>query len=206
VTTKPYASTHWPVVLLVGLLVGMAWGVNARLWMRFISDDPQFTWTGTLFIVIGFGIVGLTQSGALLGRRAGLRRSRLTALRIGTTAGLLPLGLAAGGPMFPTVILAPLALTHVEWSRRTRLFIGLLALVPVLGVGRIVVGDLSVPRAIVGVLWFLVVYAGLVLGACCSLAPQRDGWRAPRPMRMAGAIGLAAAAALEVLMVAGLEA
>jgi len=206
VTTKAIASRRWPVVLLAGLVAGLAWGVNARLWMRFISDDPEFTWSGTLFIVIGFGIVGLTQSAAFLGRRAGLARSRMTALRIGTTAGLLPLGVAAGGPMFPTVILAPLALTHVEWSRRTRLLIGLVALIPVLGVGRIVVNGLSVPRAVIGVAWFLVVYAGLVLAACCSLAPQRDGWRAPRPMRVVGVVALAAAITFELLMVVGLEA
>ena len=50
------------------------WGICARVWMRFIATDPEFTWAGTLFIVIGFGIAGLGQSGAYLGRRADLRR------------------------------------------------------------------------------------------------------------------------------------
>jgi hypothetical protein len=183
----------------------MAWGVIARLWMRFISDDPEFTWSGTLFIVLGFGVVCLAQSAAYLGRRAELPRSKMTVVRVFTTVGLLPLGAAAGGPMLPTVLLTPLALTHSEWSRRTRLIIGVLALLPVLGVARIVVDGLSIPRAIVGVIWFLVVYAGLVLAACASLAPQRDGWRAPRPARVAGGVAIAIAGALEVLMVAGLQ-
>ena len=91
----------WPVVLVGGLAGGLAWGVFARVWMRFISTDPQFTWNGTLFIVIGFGVAGLAQSAAYLGRRASLRRPQMTALRVATFAGLLPLGMAAGGPAFP---------------------------------------------------------------------------------------------------------
>jgi len=109
-----------PIVLLGGLLGGLAWGINARVWMRFISADPEFSWTGTLFIVIGFGIAGLAQSGAYLGRRAGLRRPPMTVLRVVTFASLLPLGVAAGAPMFPAVVLARLAITHTDRSGRMR--------------------------------------------------------------------------------------
>jgi len=90
-----------PVLLLAGLTGGLAWGVLARLWMRFISTDPEFTWSGTLFIVIGFGIAGLAQSGAYLGRRADLRRPAMTVVRVMSVIGLLPLGMAAGAPCFP---------------------------------------------------------------------------------------------------------
>ena len=100
---RPASSDRvsWPVVLIAGLAGGLAWGVFARVWMRFISTDPQFTWNGTLFIVIGFGLAGLAQSAAFLGRRAHLRRPQMTALRVATFASLLPLGMAAGGPVFP---------------------------------------------------------------------------------------------------------
>jgi hypothetical protein len=195
----------WPIVLLTGLAGGLAWGIVARVWMRFISDDPEFTWSGTLFIVIGFGIAGLGQSVAHLGRRAGLRRSRLTALRVFTTAGLLPLGMAAGGPMFPTVILAPLAITHSDWSRRARLLIGALAVIPVLAVGRIVVGDLPVGRAFAGILWFLIIYSVIVWAARYSLAPQLDGWRAPRPVRVVGGVLAGVAGVAIGVMAVGLE-
>jgi len=160
-----------PIVLLGGLLGGLAWGIFARVWMRFISTDPEFSWSGTLFIVIGFAIVGLTQSGAYLGRRAGLRRSRMTVLRVFTSAGLLPLGVAAGGLAFPTVVLAPLALTHTKWSGRTRLLVGAIALLPVLAIAGILFGDLSALHAGAGFLWFLAVYAGIVWAARFSLAP-----------------------------------
>ena len=192
-----------PVVLLGGLLGGLAWGIVARLWMRFISTDPEFTWTGTLFIVIGFGIAGLGQSGAYLGRRVGLRRSRMTVLRVVTFAGLLPLGMAAGGPMFPTVVLAPIAIAHTEWSGRMRLFVGVIALLPVVAIATILSDDLSTLRAGAGFLWFLAVYAGIIWAARFTLAPQLDGWRAPRAARIGGVAALALVTLLETLFLVG---
>jgi hypothetical protein len=191
---------RWPVVLLGGLAGGLVWGIHARIWMRFISANPEFTWSGTMFIVIGFAVAGLAQSGAYLGRRAGLGRARMTALRVVTFAGLLPLGMAAGGPMFPTIVLAPLAWTHSEWSARKRLVVGVVALLPVLFIARVLLDDLSVARAGAGFLWFLAVYAGIVWAARFTLAPQLDGWRAPRAARVIAAVALA----LVSLLLAGL--
>jgi hypothetical protein len=34
-----------------GLLLGAGWGVLARVWMRLITDDPEFSWAGTLSIL-----------------------------------------------------------------------------------------------------------------------------------------------------------
>lgn len=180
-----------PLVLIGGFLGGAALGVVARIWMRFISTDPGFTWSGTLFIVVGFGVAGLAQSGAYLGRRARLGRRRMTIVRIITFVGLLPLGMAAGGQVFPTVVLAPLAIGHTEWSRRSRALLGLVALVPVVLVGASLNRDLSVLRAIVGFVWFLAIYAVIVWGAGFTLAPQRDGWRLPPRVRVAAAVALA---------------
>jgi hypothetical protein len=202
---EPATGRRFPglVVLLSGLLGGLVWGIDARVWMRFISTDPEFTWTGTLFIVIGFGIGGLAQAGAYLGRRAGLRRSRMTVLRVAAFAGMLPLGMAAGGPMFPTVVLAPLAITHTEWSGRMRLLVGVIALLPVLAIAAILSDDLSALRAGAGFLWFLVVYAGIVWAARFSLAPQLDGWRAPRAARVIGVAALTVVTVLEALFLVG---
>ncbi len=192
-----------PVVLLGGLLGGLVWGIDARLWIRFITTDPEFSWTGTLFIVIGFGIAGLAQSGAYLGRRAGLRRSRMTVLRVVTFASLLPLGMAAGGPMFPAIVLAPLAITHADWSGRMRRLVGAVALIPVVATAGILLEDLSPARALAGTLWFLAVYAGIIWAARITLAPQLDGWRAPRLARVGGVVALALVALLETLFLLG---
>ncbi len=192
-----------PLVLLGGLLAGLAWGIDARIWMRYVSTDPEFTWTGTLFIMIGFGVAGLAQSGAYLGRRAGLRRSRMTMLRVVTFASLVPLGMAAGGPMFPAIVLAPLAIAHTDWSRLMRLIVGVVALIPVAAVATILFDDLPTARAAAGFLWFLVVYAGIFWAARFTLAPQLDGWRAPRAVRILGVAALALVAIAETAFLIG---
>ncbi|HZP97091.1 MAG TPA: hypothetical protein VFC31_12240 [Candidatus Limnocylindria bacterium] len=165
---------------------GLAWGMNARLWMRFISTDPEFTWSGTLFIVIGFGIAGLAQSGAYLGRRANLRRPALTVLRVVAVIGLLPLGGAAGASMFPTIILATLALTQHTWPRWLRGIVAAVALLPALATVLSFFDDLTAVRAVAGAVWFLAIYAGIVWAARSSLGPQEDGWRVPTALRMLG--------------------
>ena len=105
--------------------------------------------------------------------------------------------------MFPTVVLAPLAIAHTEWSGRMRLLVGVIALLPVLAIGTILFDDLSTLRAGGGFLWFLVVCAGIVWAARFSLAPQLDGWRAPRAARVAGVAALTVVAALELLFLVG---
>ena len=178
-------------VLMGGLVGGLAWGMIARLWMRFISTNPEFTWSGTLFIVVGFGIAGLAQSGAYLGRRAKLTRPAMTVLRVVAVIGLLPLGIAAGASMFPTIILATLALTHHTWPRWLRGIVAAVALLPALATALSFFGDLTAIHAVVGAVWFLAIYAGIVWAARSSLGPHEDGWRAPRAVRVLGAVALA---------------
>ena len=107
--------------------------------------------------------------------------------------------------MFPTVVLAPLALTHTAWPRWTRLVVGVLALVPVAAVGSSLFDDLSPPRATVGFLWFLGIYAVIVWAAGFTLAPQPDGWRAPIAVRAVGVAVLALGVVLAAFLAAGLQ-
>ena len=44
---------------LVGLALGAVWGVAARAWMRMVSTSPEFSWSGTLMIVVLGAIFGL---------------------------------------------------------------------------------------------------------------------------------------------------
>ena len=48
---------------------GAVWGVVARAWMRLITEEPEFTWSGTLFIVGLFAVVATVQGCALAVRR-----------------------------------------------------------------------------------------------------------------------------------------
>ena len=43
----------------VGFALGAGWGVLARVWMRLISTSPEFTWAGTLSIVLTAAVIGL---------------------------------------------------------------------------------------------------------------------------------------------------
>jgi hypothetical protein len=193
---------HAPAVfvLIAGLVGGLAWGTIARLWMRYISTSLEFTWSGTLFIIIGFGIAGLAQSGAYLGRRANLARPAMTVLRVVAVIALLPLGVAAGASMFPTIILATLALTHHTWPRWLRGIVAAVAVLPAAATAITFFGDLSLMRAVVGVIWFLAIYAGIIWAARFSLGPQLDGWRIPTAVRVLGVVALAPLILLAILI------
>ncbi len=109
----PVRLARHPVI--GGGLLGLTWGMAIRLWMRFISTDPEFTWSGTGFILGASALVG-----AFLGL-AWWRRSlgrgnwwRLAGLAI------LSLGMGAGVIMLPSVLLGGLALGRSRWNPRLR--------------------------------------------------------------------------------------
>ena len=85
--------------LVMGAGLGLVWGVVARVFMRLLTTDPGFSWSGTLFIL---GLA--TVSGACLGLVHAARvadRSRWWRL-----AALPALALFAG----PGMLLAPAAI------------------------------------------------------------------------------------------------
>jgi hypothetical protein len=93
-----------PRAAALGAVAGAAWGVLARIWMRLISGDPEFSWTGTLTIIgvaalLGFG-VGLVAAA----RRAG--RSRWWTLAV--VPGLI-LFLSPGMLLAPSFFIGSLA-------------------------------------------------------------------------------------------------
>ena len=167
--------------LATGVFGGLALGTIARAWMRLISEDPEFSWSGTLFIVMGFTVFGFTQSLVAAARRRAIRRSRLTALRVVGIAGMLPLFVAAGAVMFPTVIGGGLALARVEWRRITRVVCLVVAAIPVLFVGNDLVGSFgwSVHTA-TGFGGLLAVYATIIWATRFTFARQDHGGRSRR--------------------------
>ena len=54
-----------------GVLVGLAWGVAARGFMRLITTSPEFSWAGTLSIVLLSGVIGGLVALVRLARRSG---------------------------------------------------------------------------------------------------------------------------------------
>ena len=80
----------------LGLALGAAWGVLARVWMRLITTDPAFSWSGTLLIV---GLAALLGAGVGL-VDAALRAGRSRWWRLAVVPGLLLL-------LGPGILLAP---------------------------------------------------------------------------------------------------
>ena len=87
-----------------GFALGVAWGAAARIWMRLISTDPEFSWPGSIAILVLAGIAGLSL-GLVHGSRA-QGRSRWWLL---AAVMVLPLFASPGLPFLPAVLLGGLA-------------------------------------------------------------------------------------------------
>jgi hypothetical protein len=162
------------LVLFASFLTGAVLGIVARIWMRFITTHQEFSWEGTLIIVIGFGVMFLGQAGVYLGRRSGVRVFGFVALRVLAIVTLVPLAFGAGGVAFPIIVFAPLALIRDGWNRWLRVLLGVLALIPAAFVAFTLFSDLSVTRATIGVAWFALIYGILVWAVSFSFASRHD--------------------------------
>jgi hypothetical protein len=65
----------------IGILLGSMWMIAARVWMRLISTEPEFTWSGTLRIVGAAAVIGTALGVVQAARRRGASpRWRMLAL------------------------------------------------------------------------------------------------------------------------------
>ena len=190
--TLPVVST-----LAIGALGGGALGIIARGWMRLISEDPEFSWSGTLFIVVGFTVFGFGQSLVAVTRRRVERRWKVTCVRSLGVITMLPLFVAAGAVMFPTVVGGGLAVARTEWRTAVRIVCAILAAGPVLFVGFDLVDSFGLSlRTLVGFVSMLAIYATIIWATRFTMTAQSDGWRMPRRAKVALVIGVAVMAAL----------
>jgi hypothetical protein len=148
-----------------GFFLGLTWGVVIRVWMRFISTDPEFSWSGTGYIVGAATVVGTLLGVAALRRlRGGRGWWRLNGLAV------LALGAAAGAVMIPSVLLAGLAIGRRTWRRWLRLVLILVAtgaqvfLFPT--------GDLPKGRQIPALLWYAVLIGAEALATAIVFLPR----------------------------------
>jgi hypothetical protein len=154
--------------------------------MRLIADKPEFTWGGTIFIVLGFTIFGLAQSIAAIAHRRATRSWRLTIARMVGAIGLMPLFVAAGGVMFPTVVGGGLASARRQWRPVTRWIWLVPAAVSVAFVGHDLVGKFGWSiHTVAGFTAMLALYATIVWAARFTFTTRPDGWRFPRWARVA---------------------
>lgn len=114
-------------LLMAGVLAGALWGVAARVWMRQLTFEPGFSWSGTLFIVGAAAVFGLSCAVVEVLRRRCTRPWRLLAalpgllLFAGPGLVLLPgavltgVALSGRGPRWVTALAAGLAQVPVVW-------------------------------------------------------------------------------------------
>ncbi len=154
------------LALLAGpLLVGATWGVAARVWMRMITSDPEFTWSGTLYIVGASGLAFTAQVGPALARRRQRGRLVTGATWVLAIAALLPMGAGAGFVGLPVLLIVPLVAGVMDARSLSR----------VVPVGLVVVGatwplvvfgadDLEGYATLVGMGGFIALYATAAFG------------------------------------------
>ncbi|MBC7464292.1 MAG: hypothetical protein H7227_08540 [Actinobacteria bacterium] len=106
---------HRWLPILGALIIGLLVGVIARLWMRWISTDPEFSWGGTMGIILGFGIFALAQALVYLFINPSRQRWSVALVRVFGALFSLQLFAAAGAIMFPMVLTGTLALWRQRW-------------------------------------------------------------------------------------------
>ena len=150
--------------ILVGIFSGLVLGVLARLWMRWISTDREFSWSGTIFIVSSFTIaIAIQPIVSLLRRRFNGKRAK-TLLRIGGVIFSLPIFVGMGAIMLPTVALAGIALWSTKLSKRFRGILFVLSLIVPIFISRNIISDSGWTIATLGrILLFILIYNAVIV-------------------------------------------
>jgi hypothetical protein len=116
-------STRVKVIpaLAAGLGRGMLFGVAIRAWMRLISETPEFTLSGTMFIVIAGSLAGLGAALAAVARRNRWRFGKVASVVGGVL--FIGLGTGAGAILMVTVVLLGVAIGRPRITLPLRLLV-----------------------------------------------------------------------------------
>jgi hypothetical protein len=193
------------MLVLLAPLLGAALGAVARGWMRLISTDPEFSWSGTVFIVMAFTIAGLGHGIAWAARRSAHRRPWSTVGRTFGAVLTMPLFIGAGGIMLPTVVGAALCRWRSDWPVAMRAYAALVAVPAPLIIVRDSWHDGMSLRMVAGLALMALTYTVIVTTLRPIAAPLDDGWRMPRPLRIALLVLAALALAAIAVGVAGID-
>lgn len=185
---------------VIGLVVGVILGAVARGWMRLISDDPEFSWDGTLFIIGSFTVWGFAQGFVIGVRRITSRRWVVSLVRAFGIVGMMPLFFGAGAIMAPTVIFGGLALHRSGWKSVIRVLLCIVAAVPMIFVATEIHGDFGWTwRLWLGTVGLIAIYGSLTLASQGTFLQQPDEWQIPRLVKIISTVGVILAVALPAI-------
>ena len=160
------------LVIPFGVLAGLLLGIVARAWMRWISTDPEFTWTGTIFILLAFVLFGTSHSVLFFAREGSWPKKRLNLMRGGAILFSLPMFSAAGSAMLPTVLTASLALWRKDWWRWLRGLLGIASLLIPATIVRGFGNDFGWGVATFGrTLLFILIYTAVIAATRAAVTP-----------------------------------
>lgn len=171
-TPTVLASRRGRAIVPIFLLLGLLLGVVARGWMRFITTDPEFSWTGTLIIIGSFGLFATMQSlAALAAERSWGIWLRRSTRGLGLVS-LLPLFGGAGALMAPFVVTSGLSIWQSTWNRAIRGVLGVLALADLAAVIYTIVSDHGLSlRSLLGSAGLVLIYGCVVWASEATFSP-----------------------------------
>jgi len=186
-------------IAAIGAGLGVLWGAVLRAWMRYISTNPEFSWSGTLFIL---------GASAIAGSVLGLARHRRSVGGVGwwrlSVASLLLLG-AGGAVMWPTVVLGAIAIGR----RRPRWVVTVLTLgavaaqIPVMQDAVLENGRLGIAGKGVAILWFAPMIAAEAWAFSIAFAPSLAGVAVPGRLKRVLIVAPVALVAIFSIVVVG---
>lgn len=172
------------LIIPCGMLAGLMLGVIARAWMRWISTDPEFSWGGTIGIIIGFVLFFTAHATVLFGKRRAWSRSWLIVTRVGAVIFSLLLFTAQGAIMLPTVLTIALATGRTDWPWSVRGVFLVLGLIIPGFVAKDIGADFGWGLTTAGrIILFVLIYGVVIAAARVTAAPLgrtrgvRDGGR-----------------------------
>ena len=190
---RKVGETRILIALLFGVLGGLVLGVLARLWMRTISTEPEFSWGGTLFIVGIFLIFGTSQACVYVLRSKMTRKTSTEIVRGIGGFFSLAIFVGAGAQMLPTVALGSIALWRMEFNNKIRLLLAAIGLIIPATITIRIISDFGWEIASAGrLLLMLLVYGAVIIATHPTVTAFHDPHSISKPMSRTRKIVLAA--------------
>lgn len=193
-------GARWPAgrLLAAAVVAGVAWGVAARAWMRLVTAEAEFTWSGSVFVVIAYAVCLVAQAVAHV---AGRRQTRWRRPLAGVISWIGVLFVAPGPGMatLPGLVAAPIAAGPTR-RPATRVVAAVVLGADLVLLLLLMREGLAWPRIAAGWVAMVVLYSPLV---AARVVVRRQSWTgAPLGWRRGAVLAVAGAGAVGVVVLA----